>query len=263
MTLYPAEAAMAYLDLYDATHDEKYLTVARTIADTYLRLQLKCGTWYQILDSVTGEAVAPNLLVPTYVILFFDRLRDSYGITKYESVREKAFNWIMANTMKTYNWQGQFEDVGAKAPYEDQSNPDVTGVSIILFNASDKHPEYLAMAKEMLRFAEDQFVVWDRRDAVAGPNWAIPSALEQYVCYTPINASNHALIRAFIAGYKATGDTMYKAKALALADTLTVAWKDFGSNEIPTWMNYGEPSNDWMNCSVVSAITLIDCEKLK
>ncbi|MHB1002164.1 MAG: LamG domain-containing protein [Armatimonadota bacterium] len=263
MTLYPAEGAMAYLDLYDATRDEKYMNAALTIADTYLRLRLKSGTWYQILDSVTGEPAAPNLLVPTYVIQFFDRLKNSYGITKYEEARERAFNWIMANAMRTYNWQGQFEDVGAKLPYEDQSNPDVTGVAIILFKESGKHPEYLAMAKEMLRFAEDQFVVWDRRDAVAGVNWAIPSALEQYVCYTAINASNCALIRAFIAGYEATGDPMYKAKALALADTLTVVWKDFGSKEIPTWMNYGEPSNDWMNCSVVSAMTLIECEKLK
>jgi len=262
MTSYPAEAAMSYLDLYDATRDAKYLAAARAVADTYLRLRLKCGTWYQIMDAVTGKPTAPNLLIPTYVIRFFDRLSESYGITEYQAAREKAFNWIMANTMKTYNWQGQFEDVAAMKPYEDQSNQEVTEMSALLFRASIKRPEYLSMAEDLLRFAEDQFVVWDRRDALAGPNWAIPSALEQYVCYTPISGSNHSLMRAYMAGYEVTGDPTYRAKAMALADTLTVAWKDFGCKEIPTWMNFGAHSDNWINCSVYTAITLIECDKV-
>ncbi len=263
MTHYPAEAALAYLDLYDATKDEKYMTAVRKIADRYMKLRLKQGTWYQILNPISGKPAAPNLLVPTYIIEFFDRLKNQYGISDYAEARDKAFNWIMANTMKTYNWQGQFEDVGAKKPYEDQSNPDVTKMAEIMFASSGEHPEYIELAKDLLRFAEDQFVVWDRRDAIARPNWALPGALEQYVCYTSINASNTAFINAYIAAYKATGDEIYKAKLIALADTLTHAWKGFGETEIPTWMNYGEESNNWVNCSMISALTLIACEKYK
>jgi len=261
LTFYPAEAAMSYLDLYDATHDARYLAEARTVADTYLRLQLKCGTWYQIIDAKTGEPTVSNLLVPTFVVTFFDRLRESYGLTQYESAREKAFRWLMANPMRTYNWQGQFEDVAAMAPYEDLSRQEATEMSILLFKASGRHPEYLSMAEDLLRFAEDQFVLWDRRDAVAGADWAIPSALEQYVCYTPISYSNHSMIRACMAAYETTADRMYHAKAVALAYTLAVVAQDFGGGEIPTWMNYGAWPDNWINCSVYPAITLIDLDK--
>ncbi len=263
MTLYPACAAQTYLDMYDFTKERKYMSAALTVADTYSRLQLENGVWYQLMDPITGESSSPNILIPTRVIAFLDRLKESYGITKYEAMRERAFNWIMENPMKTYNWQGQFEDVDPKPPYVDQSNPDATEISILLFKGSDKNPEYLEMAKELLRFAEDQFVVWDRRDAVARYNWAIPGALEQYVCYTTINGSNCSFINAYIAAYEATKDPIYKEKAISLANTLTVAWKDFGEQEIPTWMQYGEESNNWINCSLISSQTLLELDKLK
>jgi hypothetical protein len=257
MTFYPAEAAMSYLDLYDAVHDEKYFAAARAVADTYLRLQLEHGTWHQLIDAKTGEPAAPNLLVPTLVVEFFDRLKDDYGLTGYEAAREKAFRWLMTNPMRTYNWEAQFEDGRPKQPYENLSRQEATEMSILLFKTSGEHPEYLPMAGDLLRFAEDQFVIWDRRDALPGPAWAIPCALEQYLCYLPVSYSNHSMIRAYMIAHKYTANPMYHAKAVALANTLTDVDRHYGGGEIPTWLTYDGYEEYWINCAVYPSITLI------
>ncbi len=47
---------------------------------------------------------------------------DVHAATKDEkylaAVRDKAIAWMMQNPVRTWNWQGQFEDVKALPPYE-------------------------------------------------------------------------------------------------------------------------------------------------
>ncbi|MDH3251253.1 MAG: hypothetical protein OEM41_00600, partial [Ignavibacteria bacterium] len=93
MTHYPAEGAMAFLDLYDVTKEERYMDAAVRIADTYVKTQLQEGTWPQLVDRKSGSAASTHRLIPTYVIRFFDRLRDSYGLLQYQESRQAAFTW--------------------------------------------------------------------------------------------------------------------------------------------------------------------------
>ena len=64
MLIYPAQAALAHLSLYDATKERKYLDAALGIAATYLRLQGEDGTWYLKLYEKDGRPVNPNRLQP-------------------------------------------------------------------------------------------------------------------------------------------------------------------------------------------------------
>ncbi len=73
--------------------------------------------------------------------------------------------------------------------------------------SANKQPsnEQIEQAAELLRFAEDQFVVWqpvkdpegwmrvmpNRRQGVAG--WITPCVLEQYACYGPVARSSAVL----------------------------------------------------------------------
>ena len=56
MAQYPSEAALAFLDLYDATDDAQWLDAAVAIADTYRSTQREDGTWPLLIRRATGEA---------------------------------------------------------------------------------------------------------------------------------------------------------------------------------------------------------------
>jgi len=253
----PSDAAQAFLDLYDVTQDKKYFDAATRMADTYVRLQRPDGTWYQLIKIETGEPAAPNLLIPTRVIQFFDRLQNQYGLKQYNSAREAAFKWLLENPVKTFNWQGQFEDIRAMPPYGNLSRQEAAHAAILLLDRAGTKHGYIKIADELLRFAEDQFIVWDANDPVAGKNWIVPAALEQYQFYTPISHSNHDMILAYLKAYEVTGQKMYQAKAVALADTLVIAQQYYGGGEIPTHLRTQLPEPNWINCSIYPAITLI------
>jgi hypothetical protein len=275
MTSEPAETGMCYLDLFEATHDTTYLGAAVRIGMTYVRTQLAGGTWYQRVDVNTGKAREAALMVPVAVIVFFDRLITRYDRRELLTARDRAFRWCMEHPMVTYNWEAQFEDTRPRDRYKNQSHREAVMCAALLFRASGRHPEYLSAATELLRWAEDSFCVWDRTDPVLtsfwfkpnarwngndpyfGSDWFVPCAVEQYAFFTPINGSSADFIDAFADAFRATGDTVYLAKAVALANTLTLAQRHWGGGEIPTHLREVMPELNWMNCSLGTAMSLL------
>ena len=269
-----ADTALGYLDLYQATHDQRYLDAAKRIAATYARTQESDGTWPLQADFKTGKAIAPQRTVPTWIIWLFDRLSRDYGVSEYATVRDRAWKWIEDNPLKTYQWDGQFEDVKPRGPYENLAREQACDVAVMLFADSKDHPERAAQADELLRFAEDQFVVWSpvkfpQQWEQAMPNrrkhmavWITPCVLEQYACYDPVARSNAIVMNTYIAGYKATGNKDYLARAEALAGGMIEAQKwlarDYnGNGEIPTWQMRNKPIN-WLNNSYYAADALLN-----
>ena len=161
MMIYPAEVAEAYLDLYDVVKDEKYLNAAQRIARTYAKTQLSNGAWHLRVNIHTGEPVIKNLCIPTAIIHFLGRLKSRYGVGGYDDSLRKAVDCVMNAPMQTYDWNGQFEDVkGDAPPYHNLSRQEVCQFAGYLLDNCKEHCEYLNLAEELLRFAEDQFVVW-------------------------------------------------------------------------------------------------------
>ncbi|HRR94147.1 MAG TPA: hypothetical protein P5348_09170, partial [Bacteroidales bacterium] len=58
-----------------------------------------------------------NYLIPTFVMLFLEDISDITGKRKYARSAKKALDWISENPVKTWNWQGQFEDVAYFEPF--------------------------------------------------------------------------------------------------------------------------------------------------
>jgi len=275
MTSEPAETGMCYLDLYEASGDTAYLGATLRIGRTYVSRQLSQGTWHQRIDTKTGKPREPALMVPAAVIVFFDRLIAHYGREELRGAREHAFRWCMDHPMVTFNWEAQFEDTRPRDQYKNQSHREAVMFAALLFRQSRVRPEYLPRAIELLRWAEDSFVVWDRIDPILtslwfkpntrwngndpyfGSDWFVPCALEQYAFFTPINGASAAFIDAFADAFRATGDTVYLAKAVALANTLTIAQRYWGGGEIPTHLRTVMPELNWMNASLQTAISLL------
>ncbi len=272
----PTISAMAYLDLFDYTNDSTYFTAAKRIAETYAKIQRKDGTWPQLMSTDSGDAIKKNLLIPTMVIELFDRFEEQYNISDFSASRKKAFDWCMRHPVQSFNWQAQFEDTRPQSMYENLSREEATELARILFKESLDNPEYVELAKELLRYSEDQFVIWDMDDPVlryswfsqnskwngttreGGCDWFLPCVLEQYKFYTPIARSSQLQIVAYLTAFEATGETIYHAKAVALANALTIAQQYHGGGEFPTHMRKNLPEENWINNGVYPAITLIE-----
>lgn len=268
------DAALGFLDLYDKLYDSKYLEAARSIAQTLSVTQEKDGTWPLMVNIETGQEVHAQRLIPTSIIFFLDRLYNQYNITAYYQTRKAAWQWILDNPLKTYEWNAQFEDIHPLRSYENLAREQACEVSVLLFEGAAENPGWMAKAEELLRFAEDQFIFWQRVKDPDGlrlaihhtkrepEKWITPCVLEQYKVYEPVARSQGIMINTYIKAHQITKAPIYLKKAKEIANTLVYAreWVEKtyqGTGEFPTWVWRKRPSN-WLNNSYYAAQSLLN-----
>ena len=243
----------------------------------YLKLQQPNGTWNLVLKISDGKPTVNNYCVPTGIMVFLEELSNVTGEKKYREAAQKGFPHL-ERMMESFNWEGQFEDVEAQTkPYLNLTKHNATAAYLYLCRKEPGNKELVRNAREVQRFAEDQFIIWeqpgwvgkydpfswrDPEDLNTGKwGWQFyhtPCVLEQYRCYVPVNASSAKLIRYFLMMYDLEKDPLDLAKARALGDALTTVQGDDG--RLPTWMNIGLPTaSDWLNCdiSAIEALRLL------
>ena len=278
MLVYPADAGSALLELHAATGDAKYLNAAVDIGRTYLRLQGEDGTWFLKMNASDGSPVGGNRLVPTTVMTFLEDLCAATGNEEFRAAGERAFAFIERGPLSDWDWEGQFEDIRpAERRYQNLTKHMPCETALYMLKRFAGDGRRIAQARDIIRFAEDQFVVWRapcRADGT-GPwvptyqffAWRTPAVLEQYNCYSPIDASSAKLIRTYVALYKAEGRRLDLAKAKALGDAMVNNQDDSG--RIRTYW-IPEPGDDdplagavrlplggdWFNCMYADAVAL-------
>lgn len=262
----PAWTGTTFLNLYDKTKDKKYFTAAINIANTYIKNQLPSGTWYIRVNKKTGKRASQILCIPNTIINFLSVLVNKYKQAQYKPNIQVASNWVMDNPEKTFDWTGQFEDVAANSQYQNLSHYEASWFAMRLLDSKEKDSSDIRMAKELIAFCEDQFIVWEKPDIYDDRNglsneWHVPAALEQYHCYLPIDASTDQMILMFCKAYKTTGDPIYRAKAIALANSIVNCQKEDG--QIPTFLYPFRKDNFWPNCMVYSLKMLEQMSALK
>ena len=250
MLLYPVQAANGYFALYGRTQDARYREAGLRIAETMRRLQNDKGTWWLKVYEKDGRPVRNNLIVPDFRFeRMFDLAARHSGDGSFREVMARARRYENDCTHRTWNWDGQFEDMDPMPPYHDLEKGKACDFAVWLF-AHGRADE----ARELLAWAEDQFVVWsDPIHNMDWRNWKTPTALEQYDYYTPIDASMADFIRAFALAWRATGDDLYVEKAKALADCVLRHQRADGT--IPTYFD-SRKGSDWVNCMVYTATCL-------
>jgi hypothetical protein len=142
--------------------------------------------------------------------------------------------------------------------------PDACLVAGYLLEHRMEDPGYLDKALELICFVEDQFVVWERplpygQQGEPTNTWFIPSVLEQYTCYTPIDACVTMVSKLFYQAYQATQKALFLEKSRALANSLTQ--KQDRNGNIPTGWDTVPPTRIrywWLNCATADALFLLD-----
>ena len=250
MLIYPIFAGQALFRLYKATGDTKYREAALRIAATMRKIQNAEGTWWLKVFEKDGSPVRKNLLVPGVEFFdFFEAVAKETGDAGYQAVADRALSFVEKGPFRTWNWDGQFEDIDPKPPYVDLTATRALGFARLLFRKGR-----IADARLTLSWCEDQFAVWsDPIHHMDWKNWKMPTGLEQYDYYTPIDATMANFVRSFSAAWKATGDELYLEKARAMADCLVRNQRADGT--IPTYFD-NRGGTDWVNCMASSAESL-------
>ncbi|MDO8541576.1 MAG: hypothetical protein Q7S40_14150 [Opitutaceae bacterium] len=283
MTIVAADSGHAYLDLYDLTRDPSYLEAAQKIARTYLKTQLPSGSWYLYLNNQTGERTADGVAIPTSTINYLERLQKDYGMKGLDRAIDRAFAWIMDNPVKTSHWLAQYEDVDMRffAPYERMSREQTCDLAIYLFRRYPDRPEYVALAEDLIRFAEDQFLTWEQMEdvvvgaqigtlrpppevPVTGPggyakNWLTPAVHEQYGFWMPSARNTGLMIDTYWDAYVATKKEVYLAKAVSIANNFTRVQKEH-NGDYPTFFTK-HPMPFWMNNSIYPAKVMMTLQR--
>ena len=258
MLSYPSHAAIAYFDLADALRGagtgDAYRAAALDIVRTYVRLQGEDGTWPLLARASDGAVLCPNRIVSNrYLFGMFDRAIQTAGPEEgavFAKARDRAFGYVERAALSTWNWDGQFEDSTPRPPYRNLQKGVAIDTAVRLFALGRT-----AEALECVDWCEDQFTVWsDPIHHMDYRHWKLPTALEQYDYYTPIDASMADMVRGFAAAWTATGDPLYREKAKALADCLVRHQRADGT--IPTYFDERGAGADWVNCMVYSASAL-------
>lgn len=277
MNIYPADMASAYLALYAADGEKRFLEGARAIAERYLSLQGKDGSWWLVQRFSDGTNVGCNRVMPVQnVIPMFETLARVTGDGRYRAAADRAFAYVENGPLRNWNWEGQFEDTPAAPKYQNLTKHDACSTAIYLLDRFPGDKVRLAQARELLRFSEDQFVFWEKPYAPADEptdipewnrpwagKWECPSVAEQYSCYRPIDASAAKLIQTYLALYRAEKNPLDLAKARTLGDMATRMQRDDGF--IPTfWSDHPHVNEDnWVNCMLYTASTLSELAGLQ
>lgn len=269
MLLYPAAVAGAYLDLFERTGDPALVEAARGIADTYARIQSPDGNWPLKLYFEDGSPVVDNLVNPSRIISLLERLEKHHSPGRYPAALEAA-RANVHEAFERFEFEGQFEDIEPDERFENLSHYPATGSARRLLKAAEQNPDkYIPLAIEAIRFAEDQFVIWERPLPVPRPDgsrnskgWFTPCVLEQYECYLPVDASAADMIETYGRAYAVTGRDIFLAKAVSLANQMTLM-QDEATGLMPTWWEKGGwKAIGWINCAIADAETLLEFAEL-
>lgn len=279
MLLYPGYAAISYARLYRKTNEKKYLDAAEKIAAHYIRLQGEDGTWPLRMAFKDGQVLGRNRLVPIQgAIPMLDSLYAITGKSVYKSSLDRAFEYMDKGPMTTWNWEGQFEDVNPSPQYSNLTKHNACEMALYILERFPGDKKRISQAREILRFAEDQFVCWelpfvgaaregffgdgDWKANVGREKWNLPGVLEQYGWYVPIDASAAKLIDLYLALYRAEGKMLDLAKARTLGDSITRNLHKEDNHISTHWYGFEPIAHQWLNCHVASVAALDELDRV-
>lgn len=269
MMTYPADVGGAYLALEKATGDPRYLRAALRIADVYREKMLPCGSWHLICSVMTGRPVSGNLCMPYGIAVFLRAVMQRTGDASWGKLADKAMDYQLDQGLRLYNWEGQFEDSPQSDNYSNMTHLEANHTIRYLAETRANDPEAIACAEDLMRYVEDQFVIWDKPSCYDSRGnhpeyFPSPAVLEQYQWYIPVDDSAATTMLSFMTLYKATGKPLYLAKARALGDMIT-RMQNEKTGMIPTqWHtpDCRESENGfWASCEIKTACRLLDMAK--
>jgi hypothetical protein len=254
---------LSFVHLYEATHEQKYLDYARHIAEVTARFQSGDGSFPYRLNPATGDVTEKFCTGAIQFSLLVEALQP-YGVDPMlQLASERAIQWMIAYPAQTNHWQGGYEDIGERRPYENLTHWEAQLLIQYLCRHTDRDPAYRPLARRLNRFVEDQFVLFGPESEAHAVPIKGPLVFEQFACWFPMEVHAGYWIQTLIALHRATGDDEYLQKAMATGNAICAQQFDDGSisNWGTRWVEDGEVhgkncGHNWYNCNALAAAAL-------
>jgi len=279
-----AELGYAYIRFWELTGNTAYQNAAVNIANI-LASKVRTGDathspWPFRVNAQTGailEEYTSNIVAQ--VKLFDELIRLNVGsVATYQSVRNQAWNWVLAYPMQNNQWSAYFEDIPRDPGLanKNQITPMETARYILSHNdPASVDPQWQTHIPALL--------TWVRSTFGKGPYYSAWAIDEQTSCCSTYGLGSHTARWASINAlwYERTGDTSFKdaaARAFNFAtyfsdnqgvvkatldggsDWYSDGYADYikhfmsGIASVPEWSPAGE-NHILRSSSVVSAVT--------
>jgi hypothetical protein len=254
---------LAMVTMYEATKERKYLDYARHIARFTARFQAADGSFPYRVKFKTGAVKEAYCTGGIQFSLLVEALQRHGANEKLQMASERAIHWLLAYPTESNNWQAGYEDVGEVRPYFNltQWEPEVL-IAYLCCN-KDRNPRYVLLAKKLLRFVEDQFVLFGPESEAHAAPVKGPLVFEQFVCWWPMEVHSGYYLLANLELHKATGEQIYLDKAKATGNAICAQqYPDGGiSNWGSRWLENGKPKGEnsghnWYNCNAIASYAL-------
>jgi hypothetical protein len=212
----------AYLALYDATHDQRYLKGAEAIADTLVKRRGKDGSWPFRVAPADGKVVEQFGGAPVFFVSFFEDMQRHSKNKAYATAHNKALQLMLDRNVKQRLWGTYHEDVKPKKPDYLSAEP-MSFTAAYLFRHSKEHPEYIEMGRGVLKQIEDRLVHTDLHPAAPAPAVSEQAGFDHIM---PGHTARYCMALAEL--YKATGDSEVRKRALSGVNALTYMQSEEG-----------------------------------
>ncbi|MBQ0116067.1 MAG: hypothetical protein KBT10_09415 [Bacteroidales bacterium] len=254
MVMDPTEVIDAFIDLYKFCGDRQYLDFALHIVDTYKKIRRPDGSYPVKVETKTGIPVNNESVNNFFLIWNLYRLENELNIYDYKDFRLSLEDWMFSALVDSFNWNSQFEDIPLEEykPYQNPSVCIAAPVAFYMMLKDNLTKEELKTAEEIMRFCEDQFVMWDSEHINGIPETNTPCAFEQIEWDEPTDACTAWYLLGCTYMYKHTGDKLWLAKAKACAANITFMQnKVSGMSPTVGWRTsehcIGQASQFWLN----------------
>jgi hypothetical protein len=212
----------AYLALYDATSDTKYLKGAQEIGKTLLKSQREDGSWAFRVEPTSGTVRQDFGGAAVFFVQFFEDLQRHDKTAANAAAHEKALKLMVSRHVEKNLWGTYHEDIVDK-PQDYLSAEPMSFTADYLFRHAKEHPEYVAMGRKILSAMEARLVYTSGHPAAPAPAVSEQAGFEHMM---PGHTARYCLALADL--YKATGDPRARKTSLSGINALTFMQSEDG-----------------------------------
>lgn len=205
----------AYIALFEATKDKKYLDAANAIAQTLVRRQNEDGSWPFRVIPEDGKVYQEFGGAPVFFVQFFEDLIGHAHEPAYSRAHERALKLMLERNVEQNEWGTYHEDIRPKSGAHLSAEPMCFTASYLLRRAKD-HPDYLEKGRRVLGRIEERLVHTENHPAAPAPAVSEQAGFEHMM---PGHTARYCM--ALVDLYRATGDEAAKQKALSGINALT------------------------------------------
>ena len=237
----------AFLDLYAATREPRWREAAERVGRAFAESQLDNGTWaegwkdpdiparrVESSRSDTERRIHEAGLIPgihgphlaeydgSEVLWFLGRIRTELKTEAFRQSEEKAYQWVMENSVKPFLWRDQGHHSPCMVPPLRYTGRCASYFALYLLDAAPKERSDLDLVADLMRFSETCHLDWSR----PGPDATVvtPSLVSANIRESGASiwlGTRFALVWAKLG--QRTGNRLHLEKARAIMDAITHA----------------------------------------